>query len=75
MRSASEQTVRGRVTAEQCIENAMQCDEMAAAADNPDIREAFDNAAASWRHLAHLMTSVEQTMETVSLVDSMLGSV
>jgi hypothetical protein len=73
MRSASEQTVRGRVTVVQCIENATQCDEMAAATDNPDIREAFDNAAASWRDLARLMTSIEQTMETYRKVEPMLG--
>jgi len=73
MRSASEQTVRGRVTVVQCLENATQCDEMAAATDNPDIREAFDNAAASWRDLARLMTSIEQTMETYRKVEPVLG--
>ena len=73
MRSASEQTVRGLVTVEQCIENATQCDEMAAATDHPDCREAYDNAAASWRHMAHLMTSIEEAMETCRKVEPMLG--
>ena len=66
MRSASEQTVRGLVTVEQCIENATQCDEMAAATDHPDCREAYDNAAASWRHMAHLMTSIEEAGRRVA---------
>jgi hypothetical protein len=72
-RSTSEQTVRGRVTVEQCIENAKQCDEMAAATDHPDSRKAFNNGAASWRNLARLMTSIEQTMETYRKVEPMLG--
>ena len=73
MRSASEQPVRGRLTVVQCIENATRCDEMAAATDHPDNRDAFDNAAISWRDLARLMTSIEQTMETDRKVEPMLG--
>ena len=72
MRSASEQPVRGRLTVVQCIENATRCDEMAAATDHPDNRDAFDNAAISWRDLARLMMSIEQTMERAA--DSSLRS-
>jgi len=72
MRSASEQTVRRRVTVALYVKNAMECDDMAAATDNPGIREAFENAAASWRHLAQLMTSIEQAMETCRKVEPML---
>ena len=66
-------TCRGRLTVVQCIENATRCDEMAAATDHPDNRDAFDNAAISWRDLARLMMSIEQTMNTCRKVEPMLG--